>query len=660
MESQKIISVALPVPLEQDFSYLYSGDSEILVNQIVKVSFRHRMTFGVVTQIQNVTDQDISKLKTIESVTDFVMKKQMMEFISFVAEYNIIPRGMVLKMALSAPKAFEHNPRAHADKIPKVEEGATLATLSEEQKNAYLSLKENSDKSFSISVLEGVTGSGKTEVYLTLIEDAIAKGKQILILLPEILLTTQLVERFKKRLSVPIMEWHSSLTPKQRISAWRLVYSGDVKIIVGARSALFLPFKDLALIVVDEEHEPSFKQEENGSYHARDMAIARAKIENVPIILTSATPSIETEHNVREGKYKQVFLPSRFGGSIMPEVHIIDLLKNKPPKGQWITSELRTQIKLNYESDRQTLLYINRRGYAMMTMCGECRQKIACPHCDFNLVKHRSQNMLLCHYCGYTENGDLKCKSCGSTEKFYSTGPGVEKIAEEVLELLPEARVEILSSDTLTTRNKARDAIDKIMSHEVDIIVGTQMITKGLHFPKLDLVGVIDADLNLFSGDIRAFERTYQVLKQVAGRAGRESEKGLVYLQTLQPESYLIDSIKNQNWTQFIDNELENRELAHMPPFTRIVMINFSAKEQEIMISYTRALSRVTPDIDGIKFLGPTPAPLFLLRGRYRYRFIVVADKKINIQKVIKTWLNAVTAPKSIEVRIDVDPLNFS
>lgn len=659
MSEYKIVDVALPVPLDTHFSYVYRGESGIAHNQIVKVNFRHKLTYGVVKNVYEDPDRDITKLKEIDEVTAFFLKNSMTDFLSFVAEYNIIPSGMVLKMALSAPKAFEFNPRARADKIPAVAEGAALAELSADQKKAYESLKEHA-LAFNISVLDGVTGSGKTEVYLTLIQDEIKRGKQVLILLPEILLTTQLVDRFRNRLSVPIMEWHSSLTPKQRISTWRLAYSGDVKVIVGARSALFLPFQDLGLIVVDEEHEPSFKQEEGGVYNARDMAIARAKFEDVPIILTSATPSIETEHNVKLGKYHHVFLPSRFGSSAMPEVHVIDLLKNKPPKGHWITNELREKIKANYASGRQALLYINRRGYAMMTMCGDCRQKIACPNCDFNLVKHQSLNFLLCHYCGYQESGDLKCKNCGSTEKFYSVGPGVEKIAEEVQELIPEARVEVLSSDTMTTRNKAKESIDRIHSHDVDIIVGTQMITKGLHFPKLDLVGVIDADLNLFSGDIRAFERTYQVLKQVAGRAGRESEKGLVYLQTLQPESYLIDSIKHQDWAQFIASELENRELAHMPPFSRIVMVNMSAKDQQSLIMYAKALARLSPDIDSVKFLGPTPAPLFLLRGRYRYRFIVVADKNINIQKIIKSWLQAVNAPKSIEVRIDVDPISFS
>ncbi len=655
----RIAKLLLPLPIECEFSYAFSDNLEPKINDIVKIPFRSRQIFGLVTQITEDDNTDLTKLKPINNSTGFSLKPELIEFIDFVSDYNLIPKGMVLKMALSAPKAFSVS-KTRKSKFDKSSPQKIEVQLTKEQQLAFATLNNLRQKGFSVSVLEGVTGSGKTEVYLELVKEVIASGRQVLILLPEILLTTQLIERFRARLEFPILEWHSALTPNRRADNWKQVYSGTGKLVVGARSSLFLPFNDLGLIIVDEEHETSFKQEDSGCYHARDMAIARAKINNIPIILSSATPSIETENNIRELRYTHTFLSSRYGKGQMPEIRVIDLVKNKPAKGRWITGELETQVIANFKQNKQALLYLNRRGYAMVSLCSECRSKIICPHCDFNLVKHKSKELLLCHYCGYIETLDSKCKNCNSTKRFSDVGPGVERIAEEVATFLPDARVIILSSDTLNTRNKAQDAIDKITNHEVDVIIGTQMITKGLHFPKLDLVGVIDADLSLFSGDIRAFERTYQVLKQVSGRAGRESDKGLVYLQTLEPESYLIESIKNSDWQGFIECELENRKLANMPPFTRIVMITFSAKDQEALLGTLRSLAKIMPSSDEIKFLGPTPSPIFLLKNKFRYRFIIIAPKNINIQKLIKEWLNRVSYSKSIEVRTDVDPISFA
>ncbi len=647
----KIAKVLLPLPIENEFSYIAS-EVNVKVNDIVKVPFRSRDIFGIVKAIEDVGD--LEKLKPIKSYTGFSFKEELVEFIDFVSNYNLIPKGMVLKMTLSAQKAFAEF---------KVRKAKILAAnkleiiLSLEQERALSQLRRSG---FTASVLEGVTGSGKTEVYLELLKEIVATGKQVLILLPEILLTTQLIQRFRARLDFEIIEWHSSLTINKRAENWKKAYDGSVKVIVGARSALFLPFNELGLIIVDEEHELSFKQEDSGCYHARDMAIMRAKINNIPIILSSATPSIETEWNIREGRYDRVVLPNRYGKGRMAEVRIVDLIENKPAKNNWITLELRAQVIEHFKQNKQSLLYLNRRGYAMVSLCGECRSKIVCPNCDFNLVKHKSKEVLLCHYCGHNELLSSKCRSCGSTQRFSDIGPGVERIEEEVKSFLPDARILILSSDTLSTRNKAQLAIMQIANHAVDVIIGTQMVTKGLHFPKLDLVGVIDADLSLFSGDIRAFEYTYQVLIQVSGRAGRESDKGLVYLQTLEPESYLIESIKNNDWQSFIECELENRKIANMPPFSRIVIVSLSAINQEELVTYMRKLTSIIPSYNDMRFLGPTPAPIFMLKNKFRYRFIIIAPKNINIQKLIKKWLTGVSQPKSIEVRIDVDPISFA
>jgi primosomal protein N' (replication factor Y) len=654
----KVANLLLPLPLEMEFSYLVPEGINVAEGDIVTIPFRSRLTFGLVTKVYELIGVETSKLKELAKPPHFHFKPELVEFIERVSDYNIIPKGMVLKMALSAPKIFAETKIRKAKAKNPYEQ--LEVTLTDEQYKALKELMHLSENGFSVSVLEGVTGSGKTEVYIEMLKILVSQGKQILILLPEILLTTQLIERFRKRLDFPVMEWHSALAPNKRAHTWKQVYDGTAKVIVGARSSLFLPFNNLGLIIVDEEHEPSFKQEESGCYHARDMAIYRAKINKIPIILSSATPSIETENNIKEGRYHHVRLPSRYGKGELPEIRVIDLIKNKPPRGRWITSALEEQIIENFKQNKQSLLYLNRRGYAMISLCSECRSKIVCPHCDFNLVKHKSKELLLCHYCGHTETLSLKCKNCGSTERFSDVGPGVERIAEEVFGFLPEARTLILSSDTLNTRNKAQAAIDQIINHEVDLIVGTQMVTKGLHFPKLDLVGVIDADLSLYSGDIRAFERTYQVLTQVSGRAGRESDKGLVYLQTLEPESYLVESIKTGDWQSFIQCELTNRKAANMPPFSKIVMVSLSAKNQEELIRYLRQLSAKIPVHDQIKFLGPTPAPIFLLKNKFRYRFIIISPKNIYIQKTIKAWLNSVVKPKFIDVRIDVDPISFT
>lgn len=656
----KVVSVLLPLPFDRAFDYHFEEANDVTIGDIVLVPFRNRQVFGVVTGLPEESSSE-SKLKSIITLTNFQVKPELLSFIRFVADYNIIPIGMVLKMALAAPKVFEPQKQKKPKSITSCPtEKKDNVILSDEQKTAFFSLKEKLLRGFNVSVLKGITGSGKTEVYLELIKEVISNGKQVLVLLPEILLTTQLIDRFRSRLDFEVFEWHSAISQAKRADTWQRVYSGDIKLIVGARSSLFLPFSDIGLIIIDEEHESAFKQEESGCYHARDMAIARAKINNILIILSSATPSMETESNVREAKYSQVTLTSRYGQASLPNINIIDLIKDKPANGSWLTNGLRHKIIENFTSNKQALIYLNRRGYSMVTLCNDCRMKVVCPNCDFNLVSHKFKEILMCHYCGFSQSKNHKCSCCGSDSRFSDVGPGVERISEEISTILPEARVIILSSDTLNTRSKAQEAIKSIINQEVDIIIGTQMIIKGLHFPKLDLVGVVDADLSLYTGDVRAMERTYQILKQVSGRAGRESGMGNVYLQTVEPGSYLIQSIKNEDWESFIDNELANRQLANMPPFTRIVMVMISGKNQEQLVILLNKLVKYIPNFDKVRFLGPTPAPLFKLKGKLRYRFIVIAEKNINVQKLVKQWINTQIIPNNIEVRIDVDPITFN
>lgn len=654
----KLVEVLLPLPIRKIFNYS-CNNNYLIKGNIVKVPFRNRTFYGVIKSSFNETIEAESNIKAIISSTNYLLKDELMNFIQFVSNYTTIPEGMILKMVLSSPKAFEDlKPKKVTHQFN--ENNQIEVDLNNEQINALNKLVNYAEDGFNVSVLKGVTGSGKTEVYLELAKYIVSKGKQVLILLPEILLATQLVDRFKQRLNFEIHEWHSSLTPLKKARTWQKIFKNEVKLIVGARSSLFLPFADLGLIILDEEHENAFKQEESGCYHARDMAIARAKLNNISIVLCSATPSMETEYNLKLGKYHQILLKNRYQNASLPNINIIDLIKHKPKGNNWITQLLRDKMIENLNGKKQALIYLNRRGYSVLTLCNKCRTKVICPKCDFNLVKHKSKKILMCHYCGYSEPEQLKCKVCNSQDRFSNMGPGVERLADEIKEFLPDARVSILSSDTMSTKNKASVTIDAIKNLEIDIIIGTQMVIKGLHFPKLDLVGVIDADLSLYTADIRAVERTYQILKQVAGRAGRESGLGNVYLQTIEPNSYLIKCLKEGNWNDFIISELRNRQIANVPPFTRAIMVLISGKNHEEIVSFNNKLSRIVPLHHGIKFLGPTAAPLFRLKDKFRYRFIIIASKNVNVQKITMQWLNELTIPKGIQIKVDVDPLSFS
>ncbi len=414
------------------------------------------------------------------------------------------------------------------------------------------------------------------------------------------------------------------------------------------------------MIIVDEEHDQSFKQEEGVIYNARDMAIARAKAENIPILLCSATPSVETIYNTQNKKFKEYKLPSRYGVAVMPEVRIVDMHKQQPARGKWISTSLKEEIIKTFEQGKQSLLFLNRRGYASATYCGSCHEKVGCPNCNFLLVEHKSKKILQCHYCGHKAPLLTQCPFCGSSEKIYALGPGVERIAEEVKSILPDARIAILASDTTPDRKNIAELIDDITNHKVDIIVGTQMITKGLHFPQLHLVGVIDAEGGILGCDIRAVERTYQLLHQVSGRAGREKDKGIVLLQTHDPNSHLLKCLVEGNVSDFMRFELSDREAANMPPYSRLVLITASSSNELNNMRYMQDLAKHIPEIDGVKILGPSPSPIFVLRKKFRHRFVVVANKNINIQKLILEWLSKVPTSRSIKIKLDVDPLSFA
>lgn len=534
------------------------------------------------------------------------------------------------------------------------------ATLSSAQQESATHLSNAvAAQKFSAALLDGVTGSGKTEVYFEAVAQAINEDKQVLILLPEIALSNAFIDRFKSRFGCAPALWHSSLAQGARKRTWRGVASGETKVVVGARSALFLPYADLGLIIVDEEHDPAYKQEEGTLYHARDMAVVRAHIGNIPIALVSATPSLETMQNVWDGKYHHCHLPDRHGGAGLPDMHLIDLKKDKPGRQHFIAPTLEQAVRNTMDQGGQALLFLNRRGYAPLTLCRNCGHRFECPRCSAWLIEHRKTGKLHCHHCDYHTKVPSACPQCGETDSLAPCGPGVERIAEEVKELFPQARSCILSSDTATTHDQLVAMLNDIQDHKIDIIIGTQIIAKGHHFPKLTCVGVIDADLGLAGGDLRATERTYQLLHQVAGRAGREADKGHVYIQTFNPDNKVMQALASHDRDTFLDVEAQAREAAHMPPFARLAGVIVSGRDEEQVRQAAIELGKAAPHGPGLQTLGPAEAPLYRLSGKFRRRLLVRADKNLDVQKTIAEWIQSVKLPSTVRVQIDIDPQSF-
>lgn len=545
-------------------------------------------------------------------------------------------------------------------KAPQLIPDYRSISLSDEQEKAASTLCNLvHQQEFAPCLLDGITGSGKTEVYSEAIAAALEDGKQVLVLLPEIALSTQLIARFTQRFGAAPLAWHSELSSPQRRHTWQTVQNGSAQLIVGARSALFLPFQKLGLIVVDEEHETAFKQEEGVRYHGRDMAIARAKYENVPIILASATPSIETVQNAQSGKYHHLQLTARHGQAGLPQITLIDLRQEKLPPRRFISHTLEQAVQNCLSQNKQTMLYLNRRGYAPLTLCRACGHRIQCPQCSAWLVEHRKYNRLICHHCGHGMPKPEKCPNCFEEESLTACGPGVERIAEEAQHLFPDARIELMVSDLFSSTTAFSELIQKMQNQEIDILVGTQLMAKGHNFPFLTHVGVIDADLGLEGGDLRASERTFQLLHQVSGRAGRADDKGHVYLQTYLPDHPVMQALKAEDRDGFLAIETKERSDATMPPFGRLASVILSGPNEEELDLFCQKLAQHAPSFKEVLVLGPAPAPLAFLRGRHRRRFLIRAHRNVHLQKVLKDWIFPLTPPKTIRCHIDIDPYNF-
>jgi len=713
------VAVLLPLPLAGAYDYLAPLETTLAAGDFVEVPLGNRTLPGVVWGA-GAGDLAPTRMKSVRRLLPAPpLPDVSRRFVDWVADYTVQPPGAVLRMAMSVPDALVPERPARGLRLASdppvlkpsearsrvlalladgaVWSSADLAreaacsqavlralvtagvlqavdlpapappaidwrrpgmTLAPGQGDAADALRAAVGRGYSVNLLDGVPGSGKTEVYFEAIAEALERGLQVLVLLPEIALGTQWRTRFTARFGAAPREWHSELPRTERRRTWRLVAEGAADVVVGARSALFLPFPRLGLIVVDEEHDASFKQEDGVAYHARDMAVVRARLGRIACVLVSATPSLETVVNVRAGRYAAAVLPERPGGRPPPAVEVVDLCRERPPKGAFVSPPLRRALEETLAAGHQALLFLNRRGYAPLTLCRACGHRLRCPACTAWLVEHRLFGRLQCHHCGFNTRLPTACPACAATESLAPCGPGVERLAEETAALLPDARTVLATSDTLTGPAAAAELIGRIERHEVDLIIGTQIVAKGYHFPLLTLVGVIDADLGLSGGDLRAAERTFQLLYQVGGRAGREAP-GRVLLQTTWPRQPVIEALAAGDRARFLAAEEADRRTGGMPPFGRLAALIVSGRDEVAVDAAAFALARSAPVADGVRILGPAPAPLALLRGRHRRRLLVITPRACPLSAFVRDWLAVAPAGSAVRVQVDIDPQSF-
>jgi len=720
--TRAVVPVLVPMPADRAYSYVVPEGFAVQPGSVVQVPLGPRKVAGVVWD--GGTDEiDAKKLRPIEHVFDCPpLTAEMRRFVDWVSAYTLSPPGLVARMALRAPAAFDPEPMAEglrltslrpermtearrrvidmaADEFAWTRSGLAHAAgtssgvvdgllkqgvfetvmlpprpivaepdiayaapdLSPRQAAVAERLRTHVREGvFSVSLIDGVTGSGKTEVYFEAVSEALAQGKQVLILLPEIALTQQFLDRFHERFGARPAEWHSEAAPRTREKVWRQAVDGRVRVVAGARSALFLPFDDLGLIVVDEEHDPAFKQEDRVFYNARDMAVVRARIAGFPVVLASATPSIESRVNADQGRYERLHLPARFGDAAMPDLGLVDLRRDPPARGSFLSPVLVEATRQTLEKNEQALYFLNRRGYAPLTLCRVCGHRFQCPDCSSWLVEHRFRGQLQCHHCGHAEPTPEACPECGTLDHLVACGPGVERIAEEADRYFPDARILVLSSDMPGGIKRLRLELEAIAKGEADIVIGTQLVAKGHNFPLMTLVGIVDADLGLANGDPRAAERTYQLLSQVTGRAGRFGRKSRGLLQTYQPQHPVMQAIVSGDAEAFYGREVAERERAGLPPFGRLASVIVSADNRADAETHARALRNAAPKAPGIMILGPAEAALALIRGRHRFRLLIHGNRSADMQAYLRTMLaNGPKERRSIRVQIDVDPQSF-
>lgn len=719
-KSPDIVAVMVSVSVDGPYSYRVPYGMQVQRGSIVAVPLVGRLTLGVVWGLPK-DNYAHNRLKDIAQVYDTPpLSEELLKTVDWVSKYTLAAPGLVLRSVLRSTEALEPERPITAFRLSGVEpdkrtksrekvlellmdgearaksaiigeagvsasvvEGLEKAgalervemppppialppdpdaappTLSDEQAAALGQIREIDVGGFGVALLDGVTGGGKTEVFFEAVADTLRAGRQALVLLPEIALTSTFVERFSKRFGTRPAEWHSDMTPAQRARTWRSVLNGDVRVVLGARSALFLPFRELGLVVLDEEHDGAFKQYDGVNYHARDMAVVRARFAEARVILSSATPSVESRNNANQGRYKHVLLTSRFAEAGMPDIAPIDMREEPPEKGQWIAPKLAREVFATLDRGEQALLFLNRRGYAPLTLCKACGHQYQCPDCSAWLVEHRFRGVLMCHHCGHEQRVPKACNECGAVDSLTPIGPGIERVAEEAAERFPGARMVILSSD-MGSNQQLRERFAEIERGEYDLVVGTQLVAKGHHFEKLTLVGVLDADLGLDRGDPRAAERTFQILTQVTGRAGRANRAGKAFLQTYHPDHPVMKAMVKGDREAFYKHELLAREAGGLPPFGRLAALIVSANEHDPAFAYAKQLLSVAPLAEGLKLFGPADAPISMIRGRHRVRLLAQSGKDFDLSGYVRFWLEQ--APKTtgnLRVQVDIDPQSF-
>ena len=651
----------IPVLFPKIFDYPFTYESEISESlnsgDFVKAPFGSSEITGVVWPHEQKTNKKFKVKKILKKIKVKNLNSSMIEFISWFSKYNLVPLGMSFKMCLLNKDVVEKSFNKELEKF-KIKKNKNKFLLSIDQKKSLNFIRKIGDK-YNVTVLEGVAGAGKTLVYFERIRDLVNKGFQALILLPEIALTNQFSERFKEFFNAEPAVWHSGTSKKNKSIIWKGITDGKIKIVIGARSSLFLPFNNLGIIIVDEEHDASYKQDEGVSYNARDMAITRASLENIPINLVTSIPSIETYNNILNKKYNITKLSKRYKEASLPNIEIINLHSEVLAKETWIANKTINKVNKYLEKGDQVLFFLNRRGYAPFVICKQCGYKFQCPNCAVNLNFHKKLNKLLCHYCGHKSPLIRICKNNKKCDLLFC-GPGVERIYAELKKRYPSKKVEILSSDTLKKNLSTNLILKKIENNKIDILVGTQLLSKGFHFPRLNCIVVVDGDFSSHGYDLRSAEKNIQLYHQLAGRAGRVSNSSTIYFQTYTPDDEILLNISKNDPHAFLQKELLLRKEKKLPPFYRLISLIISGKNEPLIMKFATSIKSKLPQIKEVNVLGPVLAPIAKLKKKYRCRILIRYPKNLFIQKYLSQSLNKIKIASGIKLEVDVDPTNFS
>jgi len=648
-----------PILLPNIFNhpFTYESDLELKIGDFVEVPFGKSKITGVVwDEFENKTDKDFKIKKIIKKLNIPQLKKSTLNFLNWFAEYNIVPKGMALKLILLSGKTVEKfDIKFYKDFSSEIKDHSIKLTKEQQKSLNQINIL---NKKFNVHVLQGTTGSGKTIVYFEALKKILEKEYQGLVMLPEIGLTSQFEKKFIEFFGFKPAVWHSGITKKNKQIIWSGIVTGEIKVVIGARSSLFLPFKKLGLIIVDEEHDQSYKQDEGIIYNARDMAISRASFENIPINLITAVPSIETYENIKKGKYSISKLEQRYQNASLPNYEIVNLNNVKLGKQSWLSKKIIEKVNFHLEKKDQVLFFLNRRGFSPNVFCNKCFKSYSCPNCSINLVYHKNKNNLLCHYCGFKTSLNRECQKEGDCNFIFS-GPGVERISEEVKKNFPSKKIEIFSSDTMNKKN-SKDKLEKIINNEIEILVGTQLISKGFHFPSLNCIVVVDIDLSSQGHDLRGAEKNLQLYHQLSGRAGRTGKPSTVYFQTYNTNTKMISDITNSNPDIFLDKEIEIRKQNNLPPFQRFISLILTGdNENKLEKEAFKFKIFIENKVNG-KILGPVSAPIFRLKKKYRIRLLIRGPKTLKLQNSLAIIIANYKLSSGIKLSVDVDPISFN